>query len=179
MTQAIAIFNYTTCRRPADGRTAVGSFTFPPSFKAPVAVAPAPAATPAVVQIIAAPPPGDAFLTAPEPLPLLVMSHQNNASVGHDATVIRGRTAPFATVNVRVDAIAPANRRMEASVAQRLLSETVQADANGDFAFDFNPRYWQDNASSLPVPGTRYDLSLSATRDNASTESRLQLFQRS
>ena len=115
---------------------------------------------------------------APISLPLMVMSHQNNGSIGHDGTVIRGRTAPFATVQVRVDAISPTSRRVEAGVAERLLAASVQADANGDFSFDFNPRYVRDNASSLPVPGTRYELSLTAIRDNVSSESRLMLFQR-
>jgi hypothetical protein len=111
-------------------------------------------------------------------LPLMVMSHQNNAMIGQDVTTIRGRTAPFATVNVRVDAVSPHGRRIEAGVAQELASETVQADANGEFSFHFNPRYVRDNASSLPVPGTRYDVSITANRDNTTTESRLVLFQR-
>ena len=116
---------------------------------------------------------------APASLPLMVVSHQNNGQIGQDVTIIRGRTAPFATVQVRVDAISPPGRRADAGVAQRLLAETVQADANGDFAFDFSPRYMRDNASSLPVPGTRYEVSISASRDNASSDSRLMLFQRS
>lgn len=124
---------------------------------------------------------GSSVLGAPSvTLPLMVMSHQNNAIVGQEVTTIRGRTAPFATVHVRVDAIAPlVGRRVDAGVAQRLVAESVQADANGDFSFQFNPRTSRDNASSLPVPGTRYDVSITSTRDNASTESRLMLFQRS
>ena len=123
---------------------------------------------------------GASVLGAPSVvLPLIVMSHQNNAVVDQNVTTIRGRTAPFAIVNVRVDAIAPVvGRRVDAGVAQRLLSESVQADANGDFSFTFNPRYVRDNASSLPVPGTRYDVSISANRDNLTSESRLMLFQR-
>ena len=123
---------------------------------------------------------GSAVLGAPSVvLPLMVMSHQNNAVVDHNATTIRGRTAPFATVTVRVDAIAPlVGRRVDAGVAQRLLAESVQADANGDFSFTFSPRQVRDNASTLPVPGTRYDVSISANRDNQTSESRLMLFQR-
>jgi hypothetical protein len=98
--------------------------------------------------------------------------------IGQEVTTIRGRTAPFATVSVRVDAVSPPGRRLEAGVAQELAAETVQADANGEFSFHFNPRYVRDNASSLPVPGTRYDVSITASRDNTSTESRLVLFQR-
>ena len=115
---------------------------------------------------------------APATLPLSVLNYQNNGTIGHDDTTIRGRTAPFATLNVRIDAIAPFGRHADAGVAQALLSESVQADANGDFSFTFNPRYSRDNATTLPVPGTRYDISITAGRDNLSTESRLVLFQR-
>ena len=111
-------------------------------------------------------------------LPLSVISHPNNAAIGLEPTTIRGRTVPFATVQVRVDAVAPIGRRTDAGVAQRLLTEQVQADANGDFSFHFNPRSVRDGASTLPVPGTRYEMSLSANRDNATGESRLMLFQR-
>ena len=111
-------------------------------------------------------------------LPLTVMSHANNAQVDQQLTTIRGRTAPGAMVRVRVDAIAPIGRRASSGVAEQLLSEAVLADANGDFSFTFNPRYVRDNATSLPVPGTRYDISISAQRDNQTAESRLMLFQR-
>ena len=150
----------------ADGRTVHGNFTFPPSFMAPVAAAPAQPAVVAPPKVVAT------------TLPLVVMSHQNNGGVGQEVTTIRGRTAPFATVHVRVDAIPPAGRRADAAVAQRMLSEAVQADANGEFSVDFNPRFFRDNASSLPVPGTRYEVSISASRDNLTSESRLLLFQR-
>jgi hypothetical protein len=122
---------------------------------------------------------GSAVLgAAPPALPLTVLNYQNNGTIGHDDTTIRGRTVPFATVHVRVDAIAPFGRRTDAGVAQGLLSESVQADANGNFSFTFNPRYSRDNATSLPVPGTRYDVSITASRDSISTESVLMLFQR-
>ncbi|MDQ6881486.1 MAG: hypothetical protein M3150_05255, partial [Pseudomonadota bacterium] len=129
---------------------------------------------------------GGTVLGAPSAvLPLMVTSHVNNALV-HDTTTIRGRTAPGAVLRVRVDFILPAGGllplggvRTNAEVAEPLLSETVQADANGDFSFTFNPRYTRDNATLLPVPGTRYDVSITAQRDNQTTESRLMLFQRS
>lgn len=115
---------------------------------------------------------------APATLPLSVLNYQNNGTIGHDDTTIRGRTVPFAAVHVRIDAVAPFGRGTDAGVAQALLSEAIQADANGDFSFTFNPRYSRDNATTLPVPGTRYDVSITASRDNLSTESRLMLFQR-
>ena len=111
-------------------------------------------------------------------LPLMVTSHPDRAPIGENPTTVRGRTAPFAMVRVRVDAVAPNGRLANAGVAEQLLSESVQADANGEFSFTFNPRYHRDNASSLPVPGTRYEVSISAQRDNQTVESRLMLFQR-
>lgn len=122
---------------------------------------------------------GASVLGAPSAaLPLMVTSHTNNAQVDQHLTTIRGRTAPGAMVRVRVDAISPIGRRASSGVAEQLLSEAVQADANGDFSFTFNPRYTRDNATSLPVPGTRYDVSISAQSDNQTAESRLMLFQR-
>lgn len=113
-------------------------------------------------------------------MPLQVVSHTNNAQVGQEVTTVRGRTAPNAVVQVRVDAITPSNERSgRAGVAQQLLVQTVVADAEGDFAFSFNPRYQRDGASTLPVPGTRYEVSISANRDRQSAESKLLLFQRS
>jgi hypothetical protein len=116
-------------------------------------------------------------------LPLLVLSHANNALVD-DTTTIRGRTAPGAVLRVRVDFTLPPGGILSlggptTGVAEPLLSETVQADANGDFSFTFHPRYTRDNATSKPVPGTRYDVSIRVERENQSAESRLMLFQRS
>ena len=117
--------------------------------------------------------------SAPAILPLMVTSHPNNAQIDESVTTIRGRTAPGATVHVRVDAILPpVDRRNGAGVAELLLEQALQADANGDFSFTFNPRYIRDNASSLPVPGTRYEVSITANRDSQTAGSRLMLFQR-
>lgn len=104
-------------------------------------------------------------------LPLLVLSHGNNAPVDDTLTTIRGRTAPGAILRVTVDAVL-------AGPATQLWRGEVVADANGDFNFSFNPRYTRDNATSLPVPGTRYEVSITAHRDNQTAESRLMLFQR-
>lgn len=111
-------------------------------------------------------------------MPLQIVSHTNNAQVGQEVTTVRGRTAPNAVVQVRVDAISPANERSGgAGVAEQLLVQTVVANAEGDFAFSFNPRYYRDGASTLPVPGTRYEVSLSANRDRQGAESKLLLIQ--
>jgi hypothetical protein len=127
---------------------------------------------------------GGTVLGAPSAvLPLIVMSHANNALVD-DTTTIRGRTAPGAILRVRVDFTLPPAGILSAGgptegVAEPLLSETVQADVNGNFSFIFNPRYTRDNATSMPVPGTRYDVSIKVERDNQTAETRLMLFQRS
>lgn len=111
-------------------------------------------------------------------LPLMVMSHPANGQIDPAMTTVRGRTAPYASVRVRVDAVPPVVRG-NAGVARQLLSEVLQADANGDFSFTFNPRHNLENSSVLPIPGTRYDVSISANRDNQVVESKLTLYQRS
>ena len=115
---------------------------------------------------------GASVLGAPSAvLPLVVLSHANNAPVDDTQTTIRGRTAPGAVLRVTVDAVL-------AGPATPLWRGEVVADANGDFSFTFSPRYTRDNATSLPVPGTRYEVSITAHRDNQTAESRLMLFQR-
>ena len=55
-------------------------------------------------------------------------------------------------------------------VAQDVLSERVQADGAGNFSFSFSPR--------LPLPGTRYEIAMTARKAELATESRLELFQK-
>jgi hypothetical protein len=104
----------------------------------------------------------------PANVPIRILSHSNNAQVDGGQTHVRGRTAPFASVNVRVDAIPPVVGQF--GVAQRVYSETLQADANGNFDFRFSP--------SIPLPGTRYDISMTANKADVTTEARLVLYQR-
>jgi hypothetical protein len=104
----------------------------------------------------------------PANLPIQILSHSNNAQIDGGQTHVRGRTAPFASVNIRVDAVPPVIGQFGA--AQRVLSDTVQADANGRFEFSFN--------SPFPLPGTRYDISMVANKADVTTESRLVLYQR-
>jgi hypothetical protein len=103
----------------------------------------------------------------PENVPIRILSHSNNAQVDGNRTHVRGRTAPFASVNVRVDAIPPVVGQF--GVAQRVLSQTLQADADGHFDFSFN--------SPFPVPGTRYDISMVANKADVTTQARLVLYQ--
>jgi hypothetical protein len=103
-------------------------------------------------------------------LPLQVTSHRDNAQIDSSVAQIRGRTAPGATVTIRVDAVPPLiGQRL--GVAQQLVSETLQADANGDFSFTFNPR-------GMPFPGSRYEVTIQARRADQSAESKLVLYQR-
>ncbi|MEO8654831.1 MAG: hypothetical protein ABI409_11965, partial [Ramlibacter sp.] len=97
-----------------------------------------------------------------------VLNHPNNGQVDSNGTVVRARTAPFANVNIRVDAIPPVFGQF--GVAQQVLSRTVQADANGNFEFSFH--------SPIPAPGTRYEVSMTASKADATAETRLVLFQR-
>ena len=108
------------------------------------------------------------FATGPASVPIRILSHSNNAQVDSGQINVRGRTAPFASVNVKVDAVPPVVGQF--GVAQRVYSQTVQADPNGHFDFSFSPPF--------PVPGTRYDVSLVATKADVTTEARLVLYQR-
>ncbi|HVE52819.1 MAG TPA: hypothetical protein VNB23_05505, partial [Ramlibacter sp.] len=89
------------------------------------------------------------------PLPLQVTSHGNNMVVdGSGNLVIRGRTVPFATVRLQVESVvrAPGMYGVSTPFAER----TVQADGNGHFEVGVNAR-------GLPLPGTRYDVRVTAT----------------
>lgn len=107
-------------------------------------------------------------------LPLMVTSHPQGAVVdGNGNVFLQGRTAPFATVRVRVDAVPPVFGQL-LGVAQTLYNDTVQADRDGRFSVDVASR-----SGFSAVPGTRYEVSLFATQGSQSAESRITLHQRS
>ena len=106
--------------------------------------------------------------SGPATVPIQILSHQNNGQVDGATTHVRGRTAPFASVNVRVHAVPPVVGQF--GVAQQVFAQTMQADANGNFEFSFN--------SPFPVPGTRYEVNVAASKADVTTESKLVLFQR-
>ena len=110
----------------------------------------------------------DVAAVAPINVPLQVLNHSNNGTVEGRSTVIQGRTAPFASVVVKVDATPPLGGVI--NVREEVYSETLQADASGNFSFSFNPRF--------AVPGTRYDIVMVSTKANVRSEARLVLFQR-
>ena len=106
--------------------------------------------------------------SGPATVPLQVLSHSNNGQVDGSVTHVRGRTAPFASVNVKVHAVPPIVGQF--GVAQQVFSQTMQADANGHFDFNFT--------SPFPVPGTRYEVLLVASKADVTSETRLVLYQR-
>ena len=113
--------------------------------------------------------PGDRVGSA-GPLPLTVTSHRNNAVVDANGNLaIQGHTAPFANVRVEVESVA--NVAGVLGLTQPVADQTVQADRNGNFGVLVTPR-------GLPIPGTRYDLRLTATSGNQTAQERLTLIQR-
>ncbi len=105
---------------------------------------------------------------APTTLPLQVLSHANNAEIGGGGTEIRGRTAPDAMIDVKVDGIASLAGLF--GVTQPILNQSVKADANGNFAFSFQPQF--------AMPGARYEISMHATKANLVKDLKLVLFQK-
>jgi hypothetical protein len=105
--------------------------------------------------------------SVPATVPIQVLSHANNGQVDGSAH-IRGRTAPFASVSVKVHAVPPIVGQF--GVAQQVFSQTLQADANGHFEFSFT--------SPFTVPGTRYDISMVSSKADVTTEAKLVLYQR-
>ena len=104
---------------------------------------------------------------APASLPLQILSHANNAQVSGGVTEIRGRTAPDATVDAQVNGIASIAGLF--GVTQQIYRQTLRADANGNFAFSFQPQY--------AVPGARYEIALHAVKGDLTKDMNLVLFQ--
>jgi hypothetical protein len=109
----------------------------------------------------------DVGAAAPAQVPLQIFSHGNNGQVD-GATTVRGRTAPFAQVTMKVDSVAPVAGLF--NLSQELPAQSAQADADGNFAFTFSP--------GLPIPGTRYEISIASTSGGVTSEAKLTLHQR-
>lgn len=111
------------------------------------------------------------FAVAPQPapasLPLQILSHANNAQVSGGTIEIRGRTAPDARVDVRVQGLSSVAGFF--GVRQQIYDQSLRADPNGNFAFSFRPQ--------IAVPGTRYEITMNAAKADLRTESQLVLFQ--
>ncbi len=99
--------------------------------------------------------------------PLDITSHANNAQVPSGAIEVRGRTAPDAKVDVQVQAIAAIAGIF--GINQQILNTSIRSDAQGNFAFNFQPQ--------IPVPGARFEVTINASRGDQSKETRLVLFQ--
>ena len=105
-------------------------------------------------------------------LPLQLTSHRNEALVDADGNLlIQGRTVPHAQVRVQVEQTAATGRR--AGVPTDVFDETVQADRNGVFSAAVQPR---GRAGTLP--GTRFDVRVTATSGSQAAEERITLIQR-
>lgn len=114
---------------------------------------------------------GTSMGAAPGPLPLFVSSPANNAAVDAYGNIfVQGRTAPWANVRVRVDSVVPGSGN-RLGVAQTLADQTVQADGEGNFSVNVVPR-------APVVPGSRYEVSLTAQQGNLRAESRITLLPR-
>lgn len=112
----------------------------------------------------------DRYGSAGDRLPLAVTNYRDNAVVDANGNLaIQGRTAPFANVRVQVESVASVGGLL--GVTQPVADQSVQADRNGFFAVNVAPR-------GLPIPGTRFDVRLTASSGAQSAEERLTLIQR-
>jgi hypothetical protein len=107
-------------------------------------------------------------LVAVTNIPVEITSHANNGTFEGETAHVRGRTAPFARVEVRVTAMPPLLGQFTG--AQQVFAETVQANEHGVFEFSFR--------SPIPVPGTKYDVNMVARKADLQTEAHLVLYQR-
>jgi hypothetical protein len=104
------------------------------------------------------------------PLPLRLTSHNSGAVIDANGNLqLEGRTLPFASVRVQVESVASVGGLL--GVTQPVMDQTVTADRDGRFQVGVNPR-------GLPIPGTRYDVRLTATSGNLTAEERITLHQR-
>lgn len=107
------------------------------------------------------------LVRGPADLAVQFLNRTPNEQIGTDPLLIRGRTAPMATVIVNVQAIAPAGQ--PENYNRTVFAQTLQADREGEFRFTMVP--------GIPVPGIRYDISVVASRDGRSRETRMSLIQ--
>ena len=105
---------------------------------------------------------------APTTIPLQITSHTNNAVIEGGTTVVRGRTAPGAVIEIKVQSFNAVAGLL--GLNQEAMTQKVQADGNGNFSFTV--------ASQLPLPGTRYEVTMTSQKADLNTESKLVLFQK-
>ncbi len=102
----------------------------------------------------------------PDQIPLQILSPTNNSRVAGPIEVT-GRSSPQTTINVNVTATNSVAGVI--GINRDMLNRNVQSDAQGNFSFQFNP--------TIAIPGTRYEISLSAVNGNQSNEQTLVIFQ--
>lgn len=103
------------------------------------------------------------------PLPLRVTSHSSGATIDDASVMLQGRTAPNATVRVQVDSVANIAGRL--GVSQPVMDQTIQADGDGRFNVAISP-------GGFPIPGSRLDVHLKASRGEQTVEERITLHRR-
>lgn len=103
-------------------------------------------------------------------LPLQVTSHADNAAIDANGNLaIQGRTAPLANVRVQVESVASVGGVI--GMSQPVADQTVQADRDGRFSVLVTPR-------ALPIPGTRFDVHVTASDGSHTADERITLYQR-
>ncbi len=107
-------------------------------------------------------------MAMPSP-PLAIQLNTPSGTVvdGRSPVAISGRTASNALVQATVTALVRGPGPI--GVSQQVYAQTVQADAAGQFAFNFQP---------IMAPGVVYDVVLVATQNGRREESRLRIDQR-
>lgn len=100
-------------------------------------------------------------------LPLDIINHSNNAQVPAGVIEVRGRTTPDTKVDVQVQAIAALAGIF--GINQQIFNQSIRSDSAGNFAYSFQPQ--------IPVPGARYESTITASRGDQTREVKLVLFQ--
>ncbi|PSB43495.1 hypothetical protein C7B67_23790 [filamentous cyanobacterium Phorm 6] len=100
-------------------------------------------------------------------IPLQIITPEENARVSGTVEV-EGRSAPNATVNVKVQATSSVAGLF--GFERNILERTVKADEQGNFSFAFNP--------TVALPGTKYEVNLSSNNGDRTSEQSLVLFQK-
>ncbi len=102
------------------------------------------------------------------PLSLELTSHQNQGQVVAGQIELRGRTAPGATIDAQVTAVSAIFGLL--GLSQNLLTQSTQADANGNFRIGFN-------APPMKQGGGRLQITLTASKGNQRQVQNLVLIQ--
>jgi hypothetical protein len=105
---------------------------------------------------------------AVQPLFIKILSPLNNSTIPVGQIVVRGQSSPGALVSLDVQAASSVVGFL--GYSQKVFNESVQADAQGNFTFQFQ--------SVISFQGTRYELLFNATKDNESRQERWVLIQK-